>query len=327
MNASPGAAATTGSNTIPREDSPGSVQASHQISETLLGVITWETVTKGFCECPGEHLHASGTGSKDCVVYLNKVPTLHCVHQSCRKLVDESNRRLRQAISRGAPDGLPQRDLKEVAACIERRQRERELVMRTEASRAGILEGHPWPLKAIMEESPYDLSAVPPENGWRFVVSLFQPNDLIWIGNKRSSGFQYKRNFQTREAWLGNVFGNYQLTCPSVFKNGTCHRKNENVVARRFLVVESDVLGKNEVGAVFRWLRDSIGMTLRAVVDTAGKSLHAWFDFPPEEVFLELNIILPALQCDKGMFTASQPCRLPGMLRDGKIQTLIYLNP
>jgi hypothetical protein len=60
-------------------------------------------------------------------------------------------------------------------------------------------------------------------------------------------------------------------------------------------VVESDVHSKDEMGAIFKWLRDEVGLTLRAIVDTAGKSLHGWFDFPKEAVLDQLEIILPQL--------------------------------
>ena len=64
-----------------------------------------------------------------------------------------------------------------------------------------------------------------------------------------------------------------------------------------------------------------------AVVDTAGKSLHGWFDFTDcEPVLDELRLVLPALKCDPKLFTASQPVRLPGAERDGKMQRLVYLS-
>ncbi len=67
-------------------------------------------------------------------------------------------------------------------------------------------------------------------------------------------------------------------------------------------------------------------MKLRCIVDTAGKSLHGWFDFPPEEELSDLRLILPELECDPKMFTSTQPCRLPSALRDGRHQRLIYLD-
>jgi hypothetical protein len=99
-----------------------------------------------------------------------------------------------------------------------------------------------------------------------------------------------------------------------------------DILDRRFLVVESDILKKNEVGAVFRWLRESCGLKLVAVIDTAGKSLHGWFDFVScEPVLDELRLVLPSLKCDPKLFTASQPVRLPGAERDGNLQRLVYL--
>jgi len=61
-------------------------------------------------------------------------------------------------------------------------------------------------------------------------------------------------------------------------------------------------------------------------VDTAGKSLHGWFDFPGDGCIPTLKEHLTALKCDPNMFRPSQPCRLPGALRDGKYQRLIYFD-
>ena len=126
--------------------------------------------------------------------------------------------------------------------------------------------------------------------------------------------------------WLkeSNVTG--QLICPATFKNNSIARANDNILARRFLVVESDTLTKDQVGAVFRWLKGRVGLDLVAIVDTAGKSLHGWFRHPAHEFQVdELKLVLPALQCDPKLFTPSQPVRLPGALREGKWQKLVYL--
>jgi hypothetical protein len=90
------------------------------------------------------------------------------------------------------------------------------------------------------------------------------------------------------------------------------------------LVAESDTLSKEEVLAVFMWMRNF--MRLRAVVDTAGKSLHGWFEYPTQEELAELRVILPALGCDEALFKASQPCRLPGARRGDKLQCFVWLD-
>ena len=67
-------------------------------------------------------------------------------------------------------------------------------------------------------------------------------------------------------------------------------------------------------------------MNLVAIVDTAGKSLHAWFTLPKPEELAELRLVLPVLGCDPKLFTPSQPVRLPGAWRNGKPQRLVYLD-
>lgn len=47
------------------------------------------------------------------------------------------------------------------------------------------------------------------------------------------------------------------------------------VLYKRHLIVESDTLAKGETYAVFRWCHQF--MPLHAIVDTAGKLLHGWF--------------------------------------------------
>jgi hypothetical protein len=51
------------------------------------------------------------------------------------------------------------------------------------------------------------------------------------------------------------------------------------------MVVESDTLARNEVGAIFAYLRRRLHYDLHCIIDTAGKSLHGWFEAPPNKVF------------------------------------------
>ena len=158
------------------------------------------------------------------------------------------------------------------------------------------------------------------------LLSKFAPNDVVWIGGVQDSGRpECAVNFKSAQEWLSYSRAPGQFTCPVAFKNTSFARSNANIIGRRFLVVESDLLKKDEVGAVFRLLTDC-GLKLVAVVDTAGKSLHGWFDFMSCETALdELKLVLPALKCDPKLFTPSQPVRLPGAERDEKLQRLIYL--
>lgn len=181
--------------------------------------------------------------------------------------------------------------------------------------------------------SPVDLAGNNPADDWRLLLSLFSPEDVIWIGGTTDScndeaddnrKARCRLHFRRISDWLFLPRPTGQFTCPSVFKAG-CHSRCEgNVVQRRFLVLESDTLTKPEIGAVFRWMRQFV--RLRAIVDTAGKSLHGWFDVPEFRALAELKVILPVLGCDPALFKAPQPVRLPGALRDEKYQTLLYLD-
>ena len=75
--------------------------ASRQhIAEKLLGAIRWETETEGFCQCPGTHLHNTGDGERDCVVWTNGAPTVKCFHESCRGIIEAVNHQLRSEIGK-----------------------------------------------------------------------------------------------------------------------------------------------------------------------------------------------------------------------------------
>src|SRR5436309_3412705 len=88
---------------------------------------------------------------------------------------------------------------------------------------------------------------------------------------------------QIAERIVGQVMGNF--TCGSSFRPGCYDRSNENLSGHRFMVIESDTLARDEVGAVFAYLRRRLHYELHCIIDTAGKPLHAWFEAPPNKVF------------------------------------------
>ena len=195
-----------------------------------------------------------------------------------------------------------------------------------------ILAEYKTTVEALRLDSP---SPTPsnPENHYHSLLSLFRSHDVIWIGEKYSScgddASEHEKTlcrsfFRTVENWLKLPSATANLICPAVFKTGSHSRSNANALFRRFLVVESDIHSKDEMAAILTSLKKV--MRLRAVVDTAGKSLHGWFEPPPTTIFSQLEIILPAMGLDPALFRMCQPCRLPGALRDGKFQHLIYLD-
>ena len=74
----------------------------HTIATSLFGAIDWQTEVHGFCRCPGESLHTSRTGPKDCQVHIDGAPTLHCFHASCTSAVAAANKQLRRELGQHA---------------------------------------------------------------------------------------------------------------------------------------------------------------------------------------------------------------------------------
>jgi hypothetical protein len=76
------------------------LNARQRIAVELLGSIDWRSETEGFCACPGKDRHTAGNGAKDCKVYLDGPPSLHCVHNSCRAIVDAVEHSLRSQVGK-----------------------------------------------------------------------------------------------------------------------------------------------------------------------------------------------------------------------------------
>lgn len=256
----------------------------------------------------------------------------------------EALRTVRSAYSRPARAPLtigtastlaPRRELTpEKRERFEVERREMRLRAQAETGAASILRDYACGFSFYGNKSPENLFDRDPRDDWRLLLSLFKSDDIIWIGRntQHSANAQHgdewrafcKTRFRSVADWLKEPSAPGLFTCPSTFKAGAHSRSNENVIIRRFLVVESDILNKNQVCAVFRWLEQFC--RLRAIVDTAGKSLHGWFTPPDSTTLDQLKIVLPAVGCDEALFRLSQPCRLAGANREGRIQSLLYLD-
>lgn len=306
------------------------VLPTNQIVEGLLGTMEWLSNTEGYCECPGKGDHHTKSGRRDCKVYLDKIPTIYCVHSSCRQAVEAKSTELRKALAEpGSSHGKgPRRITAQERARIQLFLRKEGIRKRAAASREQVLAGWRWPMAEIITSSPTIVPGLP-SSDWRQLLSLFNERDVVWCGDWLDSGRpEHSRHFRTREQWLAGSVVPGQFVCPSTFMPGSFSRGNACIKERRFLVVESDTLAKDEVGAIFRWLREKCKLPLRAVVDAAGKSLHGWFDYPKDDELEDLRLILPQLGCDPKLFTPSQPVRLPGAYRTENcaFQRLLFLD-
>ena len=219
---------------------------------------------------------------------------------------------------------------------IEEQNAKHRLEARAQASLAEILRKYACGFSHYGNRSPVKLFDNDPRDDWRLILNLFSPDDVVWIGAKKNDSASdtmpskwiehCKTRFRRPADWLSEKECPGVLTCPSTFKDGGHSRRDSEVMHRRFLVIESDTLDKNQVCAVFKWTEQFA--KIRAIVDTGGKSLHGWFEMPQPDVLGQLKTILPQLGGDDAMFVPSQPCRLPGAYRadTGRIQSLLYLD-
>jgi len=321
------------------------------IAALLLGAIDWQSEVSGLCRCPGEALHTTRTRAKDCRVNIDGAPTIFCFHASCMAAVAEANRRLRREMGATPwemtlPGGrvlrsgdalpssgevLPREAI--VGRAGVRPSNDERLVLETvrimaERNRGHLQSRFHWPLDDIRRDSPLAVSERDPEDQFRAWLKLWPAHCHVWIGDVFSSGLpEHRTHFRPVADWyqIGPVLGNF--TCGSSFQPGSYRRCNENLGGHRFLVIESDILGRDEVGAVFNYLRRRLHYRLHCIIDTAGKSLHAWFDAPGDKVLeSRLKAGLVALGCDPKVFTYSQPVRVPGAWREGRLQKLVWLR-
>lgn len=307
------------------------VLAGADVSEAIqeiLGSVDWLSDVEGFCQCPGKHLHTARDAKKDCKLYLSPVTVLSCFHSSCRVVVEETAKKLRSFIANatGTTGSLRSKLTQEQKDQMAKQRAREALRYQAATSRHRVLRDHAWNYAKILSDSPSTVDA-DSAGHWRNLLGLFAASDVIWTGAVYDSGKPHHAScFRSRDEWLALSSAPAQFVCASTFKPGSFSRGNDTVASRPFLVVESDELDRDTIGAVFRWMREKVNLQLRCIVDTAGKSLHGWFEFPAEAELDELKVVLPEFGCDPKMFTASQPCRLPGALRDGRHQKIIYLD-
>ncbi len=216
------------------------------------------------------------------------------------------------------------------------RQMRSELRIKAQRTLPGILEKYSWTWQEIQEAGGLQ-AMVPVEQTKAFLGSMFEDHEIVWCGQVWQTGDKKDRRtkavigtwaerFQPMNHWWYNV-PRTEFISHCTFVPGSVSRCNESVMTRKYLVIESDVLTVDQIGAVFTWLWAERGLKLRAVVYSGGKSLHGWFDMPdnPPE---QLAAILSGLDCDPACIRPSQPVRLAGRTRldKAKTQTLLYLD-
>lgn len=199
----------------------------------------------------------------------------------------------------------------------------------------------------LWEASPVKIDWSPAEDSCHFLAAMFDEDDLVFIGGGKESG-QLGRNIRTAAEWKqyfqkGFKTGPHVLINPLNGRlepkksgNGLTYRGDNNVEVFRYCLGEFDVRSHEE--QVKFW--SVIDLPVRALVDTGGKSIHAWIDIQKmgeirnqddwqriTKHFLYGQILKP-MDADPNCSNPSRLSRLPGHFRSEtkKMQRLLWLS-
>ncbi|MCP5537540.1 MAG: hypothetical protein H7A51_15065 [Akkermansiaceae bacterium] len=177
-----------------------------------------------------------------------------------------------------------------------------------------------------------------------FIASLFKPDDVLWLGDTYDTGKpEHAANFKTCRDWLTIARLPHRIAA-GTFHPGTISRCKEYVKSSPFILLESDELigrkpstpeererNKALSSALIGYAKDKLGLTLRAVIDTGNRSLHAWYDRPPEPAMNAIHKMAAGLRIDKAVLDSCQaaPLRMPHCIHEktNHPARLLYLNP
>jgi hypothetical protein len=194
-----------------------------------------------------------------------------------------------------------------------------------------------WSKVGIPEFSVYDLWEASPvkfddddRHTEEVIDYLFPDNPWLCCGLS-------VREFGTRrrECWRG-LLSQLAFIVPSaaISKTGLTQEGYESehcleqFPARKYVVIEFDAeRNKDAQASILLWLARQ--WPLKLVVDSAGKSLHGWFDSDgtdENDLRLYFNDLM-RLGADKAIYSRSQFVRLPDGTRDNlKRQSILYFN-
>ena len=199
----------------------------------------------------------------------------------------------------------------------------------------------------LWEESPVKIHCLPEETPMLLLSILFDPDDLVWIGERHQAGI-LGETIRRASEWVEHFQGG-GMTGPHIIINpldgiprpkksgdGETLRGDHNVSAFRYCLVEFDDLSRED--QIRFW--SAVKLPIVALIDTGGKSIHAWVQVSKlatvntleqwqEDIKIKLyDRILAPLGVDAACSNPSRLSRLPGHLREEKntTQRLLWLS-
>jgi len=199
----------------------------------------------------------------------------------------------------------------------------------------------------LWEASPIRLWEKPKNDPALLLSTLYEPTDLIWIGNRFDAGVIGK-TIRTASEWItffrnsgkttSQIILNPLTGTPTMKKtgNGETFRSDANVGEYRFCLVEFDDLPRES--QIRFW--SAAQLPVVALIDSGGKSIHAWIDVQKlvtvktaEQWDIEIkgrlyDQIITPLGVDAACSNPARLSRLPGHYREEKsaYQRLLWLS-
>lgn len=188
--------------------------------------------------------------------------------------------------------------------------------------------------RVLASTPPLPLESLPIDAG-KALPALYQYDELVCIGMSQSDGGTATlQEVMAREPWTFQ----YVVPSPMTAREGRTQtgrpsfRCNSNTGKRRYLVVESDNSTREQQARILQHLSQlPAGPPLIIVVDSAGKSLHGWFNVagwpdPLARAFFSYAVWLGS---DPHTWTRCQWVRMPGGTRytsldAPKIQPIVW---
>jgi len=193
----------------------------------------------------------------------------------------------------------------------------------------------------LWELSPVRLDWEPQEDTQRFLAAMYEPDELVFIGDRCEAGILGK-NIRTVRKWIdffksGGKAGPFIVINPltgkrSKTKNGDreTYRGDGCIASYRYALAEFDDLPKEQQIRFWTGAR----LDIKAMVDSGGKSVHAWLlvevsggDEWDTEIRGKLyDCALTPIGIDSTCRNPARLARLPGCVRGENIQKILYLR-
>lgn len=198
----------------------------------------------------------------------------------------------------------------------------------------------------LWEDSPIRITGDPGDDAALFLAVMFDPEDLLWVGDRVEPGIpgqnirkasQWIEYFQAGGGTAPFIIVNPLTGKPAQSKAGDeTYRGDGNVARYRYCLGEFDNMSREDQLRFWAGVR----LPIRALVDTGGKSIHAWIDVQalgdikiPGDWTREIRGELYArglipLGIDSSCSNPSRLSRLPGHYRSekDKYQRLLWLS-